>query len=141
MADLIAQMRAGSKILQTEAEDIQKWSKLKHNKSDLELFLAFNIAELKFKTVDGADAYGIFTGNMPLVEVMQAAKAADKKKIVKKKAAAIRTKDPFSVDAWDLVDNKRKTVSLRSWQIVNFLTISPENILVLDEVIKQILKQ
>lgn len=77
---------------------------------------------------------------MPLVEVMQAAKATDKKKIAKKKATAIRTKDPFSVDAWDLVDNKRKTVSLRSWQIVNFLTISPENILVLDEVIKQILK-
>ena len=77
---------------------------------------------------------------MPLVEVMQAAKATDKKKIAKKKAAAIRTKDPFSVDAWDLVDNKRKTVSLRSWQIVNFLTISPENVLVLDEVIKQILK-
>ena len=99
MADLIAQMRAGSKILQTEAEDIQKWSKLKHNKADLELFLAFNIAELKFKTVDGADASGIFTGNMPLVEVMQAAKAADKKKIAKKKAAAIRTKDPFSIDA------------------------------------------
>ena len=106
----------------------------------MELFLAFNIAELKFKTVDGADASGIFTGNMPLVEVMQAAKATDKKKIAKKKAAAIRTKDPFSVDAWDLVDNKRKTVSLRSWQIVNFLTISPENVLVLDEVIKQILK-
>lgn len=141
MTDLIAQMRAGSKILQTEAEDIQKWSKLKHNKADLELFLAFNIAELKFKTVDGADASGIFTGNMPLVEVMQAAKATDKKKIAKKKAAAIRTKDPFSVDAWDLVDNKRKTVSLRSWQIVNFLTISPENIIVLDEVIKKILKQ
>lgn len=52
---------------------------------------------------------------MPLVEVMQAAKAADKKKIAKKKAAAIRTKDPFSIDAWDLVNNKRKTVSLRSW--------------------------
>lgn len=140
MADLIAQMRAGSKILQTEAEDLQKWSKLKHNKADLELFLAFNIAELKFKTIDGADASGIFTGNMPLIEVMQAAKVADKKKIAKKKAAAIRTKDPFSVDAWDLVDNKRKTVSLRSWQIVNFLTISPKNVLVLDEVIKQILK-
>ena len=140
MADLITQMRAGSKILQTEAEDLQKWSKLKHNKADLELFLAFNIAELKFKTVDGADASGIFTGNMPLVEVMQAAKATDKKKIAKKKAAAIRTKDPFSIDAWDLVNNKRKTVSLRSWQIVNFLTISQENILVLDEVIKQILK-
>ena len=52
---------------------------------------------------------------MPLVEVMQAAKAADKKKIAKKKAAAIRTKDPFSIDAWDLVNNKRKTVSLLSW--------------------------
>lgn len=45
--DLIKLMRkSGNEMLETEARDLAQWSKLKHNKSDLELFLNFNIAEI-----------------------------------------------------------------------------------------------
>ena len=47
----------------------------------------------------------------------------------------------MSVDTWDLIDNKRKTVSTASWQITNFISITPENALVIVEVLKNILKR
>lgn len=45
--DIIKALRtSGNKLLETEAKDIASWSKLKHNKRDLELFLNFNVAEI-----------------------------------------------------------------------------------------------
>jgi len=56
MADIISKMRSsGITLLQTEAEDLAKWSKLSHTKEDLELFLNYNIAEMKFLASDGKD--------------------------------------------------------------------------------------
>lgn len=56
MADIISKMRRSRiKLLQTEAEDLAKWSKLSHTKEDLELFLNYNIAEMKFLASDGKD--------------------------------------------------------------------------------------
>ena len=139
--DIIKQMRdSGNKLLQTEAEDIALWSKLKHNKEDLQLFLNHNIAEISFVTNDGSESQGIFTSNMALVKIISETKKQNKQKIAKKiDGKGIITKDPFSVDSWDLLDNKRKTISLKSWQILNYISISPKNVLVLDEVLKKIL--
>jgi len=140
--DVIKRMReSGNKLLETEARDIQMWSKLRHNKEDLELFLNNNIAEIKFKTKDGKDTSIICTSNTTLVSVMSTKKKADKKKSVKLKSSGIKTHDSTSVNTWDLIDNKMKTMSLMSWQIMNFITITPENILILDEVLTEILKK
>ena len=101
-----------------------------------------NIAEISFRTKDGSDSQGIFTSNLALVKIISLSKAEDKKKVAKKiDGKGIITKDPFSVDSWDLVDNRRKTIFLKSWQILNYISISPKNILVLDEVLKQILSK
>lgn len=35
---------SNSELLKAQTNDISTWSKLKHNKEDLELFLQFNIA-------------------------------------------------------------------------------------------------
>lgn len=138
--DIIKQMRdSGNKLLQTEAEDVALWSKLKHNKEDLQLFLNHNIAEISFVTKDGNETQGIFTSNMALVKIISETKKQNKQKIAKKiNGKGIITKDPFSVDSWDLLDNRRKTISLKSWQILNYISISPKNVLVLDEVLKKI---
>ena len=77
---------------------------------------------------------------MALVKIISETKKQNKQKIAKKiDGKGIITKDPFSVDSWDLLDNKRKTISLKSWQILNYISISPKNVLVLDEVLKKIL--
>ena len=36
-------------VLKLESKDLSKWSKLKHNKEDLELFLQFNLAHMRFR--------------------------------------------------------------------------------------------
>ena len=50
MLDLIEKMASsGNKVLEAASNDLAKWSNLKHNKQDLELFLQFNLVHLKFK--------------------------------------------------------------------------------------------
>lgn len=41
-------LNSGNKVLESAGKDLTKWSKLKHNKQDLELFLQFNLAHLRF---------------------------------------------------------------------------------------------
>lgn len=142
MSDIISQMRkSNSELIKTEASDLAKWSKLKHIKSDLELFLQFNVAEIKFKTNTNTDSSVICTSNTTLIKILAAKKEEDKKKLMNFKNSGIKTKDKNSVLTWDLIDNKYKTINLASWFIVNFISIFPENILLLDEVINKILKK
>lgn len=137
---IIEQMReSGAELLQAESKDIAAWSKLRHTKQDLELFLNFNIAEIEFKTMKGEDRKIVCTSNMTLVKIMAEAKKQNKQKLAKIKSNGIRTKDARTVDTWDLVANKRKSISLSSWQIVNFISITPENILILDELAKKVI--
>ena len=140
--DFIQQMRAsGNKLLETEAQDLATWSKLKHNKQDLELFLNFNIAEIEFKTKSDEKATVIGTANTSLVKVFSAKKDVDKQKAAKLKSSGMRTKDSTSVQIWDLVENKPKTIMLSTWSIKNFISISEKNILVIDEVLRDLLKK
>ena len=135
-------MRAsGNKLLETEAQDLATWSKLKHNKQDLELFLNFNIAEIEFKTKSDEKATVIGTANTSLVKVFSAKKDVDKQKAAKLKSSGMRTKDSTSVQIWDLVENKPKTIMLSAWSIKNFISISEKNMLVLDEVLRDLLKK
>ena len=135
-------MRAsGNKLLETEAQDLATWSKLKHNKQDLELFLNFNIAEIEFKTKSDEKATVIGTANTSLVKVFSEKKDVDKQKAAKLKSSGMRTKDSTSVQIWDLVENKPKTIMLSAWSIKNFISISEKNILVLDEVLRDLLKK
>ena len=139
--DIISTLRSSNaELLKAEAADLAKWSKLRHVKDDFELFLNFNIAEVEFKAADGKDCKIICTSNTTLVELFSLAKDNERAKIAKKQSAGIKTRDKTSVDTWDLVENKRKTVKLKSWQIVNFISITPENILILDELVRKLLK-
>ena len=139
--DVISKLRSSNaELLKAEAVDLAKWSKLRHVKEDFELFLNFNIAEVEFKTADGKDRKIICTSNTTLVELFSLVKDNERAKVAKKQSAGIKTRDKTSVDTWDLVENKRKTVKLKSWQIVNFISITPENILILDELVRKLLK-
>lgn len=140
--DLIKKLKnSKNKLLEAEANDVTTWSKLKHTKSDLELFLNFNIAQIDFTTKDGKEASVVGTANTTLVKIFSLKKDEDKKKIAKLKSDGMRTKDTFSVLIWDLIDNKPKTIFLKSWQIMNFISITEKNILILDKLINDLLKK
>lgn len=131
----------GNKLLEAELEGLSKWEKLRHTKDDLELFLNFNIAEIIYLTKDGHQKSIICTSNTPLINIFNTKKLADKQSFAKENSDGIKTKDRSSVDTWDLLENKRKTISLTSWQIVNFISISPDNILILDKIFNELVKK
>lgn len=139
MTSVIEIMRkSNSQILKQEAEDLAKWSKLKHTKQDLELFLQFNIAEIQFKTKTETKIM-ICTSNMTLVKIMNQTKKEDKLKLVDITSSGITTKDPKSVLTYDLTDKKHKSINLANWQIINFVSIFPSNILLIDELLNKLM--
>ena len=141
MSDIFKTLsESNADLLKAEAVDLAKWSKLKHTKGDFETFLQFNLAEIEFKKLDGEDTSIICTSNTALIEIFNTKKPEDKKKLVNFKSQGIRTKDLKLVMTWDLVENKFKTIPLNSWQIANFISITPENVLILDELINKLLK-
>lgn len=138
--DLIKQLRESDRVLlQSEAEDLQKWSKLRHNKSDFELFLSFNLAEVEFKDSDGNTQTIVCTSNTPLIKTYSAVKEPDKKKAAKLKTVGIHSPKMDRVLTWDLRENKMKTILLKSWQILNFVSITKDNVLLLDTLIHRLL--
>ena len=142
MANFLDKVKyTGNKLLEAELVGLSKWEKLRHTKEDLELFLNFNIAEIHYLTKFGQPRHIVCTSNIPLVNAFNAKKPEDKQEFAKENSAGIKTKERCSVDTWDLIANKRKTVSLSSWQIVNFITISPDNILILDKIFNELLKK
>lgn len=68
-------------------------------------------------------------------------KASDKKTALKSKNKGIRTNDPKSVLTFNLIENKYNTVMLDFWDIITFLTITPDNIEILDSVANDMLKR
>lgn len=144
MFSLVDQLKqSGKKLLEVQGEGMQLWSKLKHNKSDLETFLQFNVAELRFKLKDSPDFKTIVcTSNTRLIKTFQALKEIDKRKALESiPFAGIHTKEPFSVLTFNLVENKYNTVYLKSWDLGNFVTITEKNVAILDALLCDLLER
>lgn len=140
MSDLIQTMRSSNDVLlQAEAADLARWSKLRHVKQDFELFLQFNIAHVSFTTVDGKEDSIICTSNNALLKILKEKTLEKKQKLVNFRGSGIKTKDMHFVKTWDLVDKTYKMVSLKSWQIDSFISITPDNVLILDELLNNLL--
>ena len=141
MNDIIEQLRKSkSVLLQTEGEDVLRWSKLRHTKDNLELMLQFNLVQLSFKNVAGVESQIICTSNTKFIKIFSLKKKEDKRKLINFSSPGLTTKDKNSVLTWDLQENKYKTIILKDWYVVNFISITPENALVLDEVVHKLLK-
>lgn len=133
---------SNNKSLLAKLNDLSKWSKLRHTKEDLELFLQFHIAQLKFKTLKGEKREIICTSNSSLINVFNS-KKDDKKRKEKAlaNASGIRTKDLTSINTYDLVEKKIKTIPLNYWFLMDFLALEKENIIILDDILKEALKK
>ena len=53
----------------------------------------------------------------------------------------IRTHDTTSILTFDIIGNTYKTVSLKAWTIIRFVSITPQNLMRLDNIIRKILKR
>lgn len=143
MLDLIEKMASsGNKVLEAASNDLAKWSNLKHNKQDLELFLQFNLVHLKFKAKGRNEIKEIVcTSNNRFIKVFSALKESQKKKALTSKFDGIKTKDLTSILTYNLLDGKYNTVYLDQWEIVSFITMSEENVELLDAVANEMLKR
>ena len=143
MEDLVDKLlESGNKVLEAAGKQLPKWKGLKHNKQDLELFLQFNIAHMRFRPKNGVVMQEIVcTSNTTFIEVFSKLKESDKKKALKSKNSGIRTNDPKSILTFNLLENKYNTIVLDVWEIVNFLTITPDNIELLDKFVSDFLKR
>ena len=144
MINLIDKLKSsGKEILEAQSNGIELWKNLKHNKHDLELFLQFNISELRFKPKDAKEFKTIVcTSNTRLISVFQALKEIDKKKAFRSTPFdGIKTRDSTSILTFNLVDNKYNTISLRAWKLGSFVTITPKNVELLDTLLADLLKR
>ena len=143
MDDLVERLASsGNPILEAAANDWSKWSKLNHSKLDLEFFLKNNIVHLKFMPKKAATFKEIVcTSNTRFIAVFSALKDSLKKRALKAKVDGISTKDLGSVLTFNLIDNKYNTIDMSRWEIVAFLTITDDNIEMLDKVANELLKK
>lgn len=144
MINLIDKLKAsGKEILEAQGKGIELWKNLKHNKHDLELFLQFNISELRFKPKDAKEFKTIVcTSNTRLISVFQALKEIDKKKAFKSTPFdGIKTKNSNSILTFNLIDNKYNTILLSAWELGSFLTITENNLLTIDALLCDLLKR
>lgn len=133
-------------LLESEGENVSVWGNLKHNKQDLELFLTYNLAELQYATKNKKLKTIVCSSNETLIHVLtkkiNTNPKNDKPVEVKvSKKNKFKTHDKMSVLTWDLMDMKFKTVDLSNWYVSNFIPITDDNIILLDKVIKEILKK
>jgi hypothetical protein len=143
MNDFIEQLKeSGNELLSAEARSAEAFKNLKHTKADLETLLAFSISEIEFKPKN-SDKFQrmVCTSNTRFINVYSALKDIDKRKKIRTPFIGIHTKDPNSVDTYDLVDGKRKTLCLKSWRAINFVMLTEENVLVLDRLVNECLKK
>lgn len=143
MLDLVEKMASsGNKVLESAANDFSKWKKLKHNKQDLELFLQFNLVHLRFRPKGHTTFKEIVcTSNTKFIKVFSALKESQKKRAMAVKSDGIKTKDKDSVLTYNLLEGKYNTVDLGWWELVAFITMSEDNIEVLDKVANEMLKR
>lgn len=142
--DLVEKLASsGHEVLEAAANDWSKWSKLSRSKKDLEFFLKNNIVHLKFRPKNAvAMKEVVCTSNTRFIAVFSALKSSLKKKALKSRNDGIATKDISSIMTYNLIDNKYNTISdLMAIEIVAFLTISDDNIELLDKVANELLRR
>ena len=69
-------------------------------------------------------------------------KKSDRAEILKKVPfSGIKTKEKNEILTFNLIDDTYNTVSLKSWELGNFVTLTEDNVELLDLVVKDVLKR
>ena len=137
MQDFIEQLKNSSnELLRNEAEGIELFKNLKHDKESLDFFLANSVAEM----LTSSNKLLICTSNEQLVKKFSQAKTFGIS-ISKVKNSIFKTSASHNALTWDLVKNKYASIAGNSWQILNFIVIDEKNIDILHQTIVDLLKK
>jgi len=136
---------SNNRLLVSNSKDATQWNKLKHNKECLELFLNHNISEVFFVASDGTERRIIASSNTTLIKMFCLKKGSTYdnqiSRLRKLKSSGIHTKSSLSVLTWDFIKNDYCTIPLsKMWYLGNWITISEDNISILNETMKDILE-
>lgn len=83
----------------------------------------------------------VCTSNTRFIKVFSEVKKSQKKEKLKIKNDGIRTKDPHSILTYNIIKDTYNTIDLSQWEIINFISMTEENIELLDQVINDLLKK
>ena len=124
-------------LLKNEAEGIEMFKGLKHDKASLDFFLSHAVVEIL--TSSGKDL--ICTSNEALVKKFAPIKESDAVSIKKPTVSPFKTSANHSVLTWDLLKNKYASIAGNRWQILNFIVIAEDNVEMLHSAIIDILSK
>ena len=130
-------------LLRSASDSLGKWNKMKHNKECLETFLNHNIALLEFVSEKNEKVRAVCCSNTTFVGILNmnlgSVDVKSRKNLPKVKSDGMRSRSTTSVTTWNLLKHNFFTVPLKSWKIVSFVEIDEGNMLLVDEIVKDIL--
>lgn len=137
MASLIEELKKyDNELLKNEAQGIELFKGLKHDKQSLDIFLKHAVAEI----LTTSKKRLLCTSNEDLVRKFSAIKTegAPLHKVMR---VPFETSPRHNALTWDLLKNKYASIAGNGWQILNFIVIDESNIELLHKAITDLLKR
>ena len=122
---------SGNKLLDGVAKDLMDWSKLKHNKECLELFLSHNIAVVFVENGGAGEEYLVSSNPTYLTYLNGQRVERNKNKVVRilssspKFAKIFKSSNQKIVRTWNLIKNNKLEIpmtgnwAIRRWELGN----------------------
>lgn len=123
--------KSKNKLLESAAADIADWSKLRHDKECLELFLGHNVAVV---FVEGMGEFLVSSNPVYLHYLNGQRVEKNKNKVVKmamspKFAKLLKSRNQAIVRTWDLIKNNKLEIPMEStWAIRRWVGVNKDNI-------------
>ena len=125
--------RSNNALMQNEAEGVELFKNLRHNKQGLDFFLANTIAEILLES----KSVLICTSNPMLVSKFIPAK--ENGRPTHPDMDMFKTNPRHNPLTWDLLKNKMASISGNGWQIVNFIIVKDNNVEMLHHLTNELL--
>lgn len=136
---------SNNKLLVSNSETMTEWSKLKHNKEGLELFLNYNLAEVYFEDNEGTLKKVIACSNTSLIKMFSLKRESSGykstvRKLAGMKSKGIHNKEKTNVLTWNFLKNDYCRINItKTWYLGQWITLSENNVVILNETMKDIL--
>lgn len=137
--------RSDNSFFEAMADDVGLLSRIPHNKSGLERFLENYISEVVFKDSKGVTKTVIACSDNRLIKMFALKRNSAYEKnisdIIAMNVTGIHSKSPFHVLSWNLLKNDYCKIPLKAWRIGRWIRISKDNIAIINEAVRDILKK
>lgn len=137
-------LRSKEKLLPSEEADLAtvKSKKIPYTKDGLQTLLANSIMLIEYQKADYTRDWILCTSHTAIIKIFNMKKESDMQKVTNFSSDGISCKEDDRVLTWDLIDNKLKTVLVRSWEMKMVILVKPdkENVFAIDRILKTLLK-